>query len=209
MALPLVRACKIAPGMRVLEVGSGSGQIATTLAKHFDVTVFTLEPWFGGEHVQLRAADLGVWDRVIALKTKAQELPFADATFHAVISVGSFEMIGDERPQALAEMVRVARPGARVGIAEPMCLARAIPPEVAELDKAGAHGFERHFRTVGWNAKLFEDAGLTVTERIYFLDAWRWWMEYSAHVKEAERALIRADGGRWLSLGMVVGEKRA
>ena len=209
MALPLVRASRIEPGMRVLEVGAGSGQIATTLAKYFDVTVFTLEPWFGGEHVQMRAADLGVWDRVVALRTKAQELPFADGTFHAVISIGSFEMIGDERPQALAEMVRVARPGAYVGVAEPMCLARTIPPEVAELDKAGSHGFEHHFRSVEWTAKLFEDAGLKVTQRIYFLDAWKWWIEYSPRTKEAERALIKLDGGRWLSLGMVVGEKPA
>jgi hypothetical protein len=51
MALPLVRALTIVPGMRVLEVGGGTGQVATILAKFFDVQVFTLEPWHGGEDI--------------------------------------------------------------------------------------------------------------------------------------------------------------
>ena len=69
MALPLVEATGIRAGMRVLEVGGGSGQIAITLAKHWNVTVFTLEPWMGGNEIQARAAAAGVWDRVIALGT--------------------------------------------------------------------------------------------------------------------------------------------
>jgi ubiquinone/menaquinone biosynthesis C-methylase UbiE len=34
MSLPLVKAVNIKPGMRILEVGGGSGQIATTIARH-------------------------------------------------------------------------------------------------------------------------------------------------------------------------------
>ena len=60
-----------------------------------------------------------MWDRVIGLKLKAQEVPFSDETFDAIISVGSFEMIADDRPKALAEMVRVAKVGARVGYHAP------------------------------------------------------------------------------------------
>lgn len=211
MALPLVEAVGITPGMRVLEVGGGSGQIAVTLAKHWNVNVFTLEPWFGGEQIQARAQAADVFDRVIALKTRAQNLRFADATFDAVISVGSFEMIAEDRAAALAQMVRVAKPGARVGIAEPMCLPAPIPVRLRELDRVRFHdgrGFELHFRSVDWNAQLFEQNGLTVTERSYFSDAVKWWREYSEQVSDAERALIQADSGRWASLGMVVGEKR-
>jgi len=38
MALPLVEAVGLRPGMRVLEVGGGSGQVATVLAAHWDVS---------------------------------------------------------------------------------------------------------------------------------------------------------------------------
>ena len=210
MALPLIEAVGIKSGMRVLEVGGGSGQIAIALAKHWDVTVFTLEPWRGGNEIQARAAVAGVWDRVIALGMRAQNLRFADETFDAVISIGSFEMIGEERPNALEQMVRVAKRGARVGVAEPMCLPVPIPSDLRELDRArfsDGRGIEYHFRSVDWTAELFERAGLAVVERRNFPEAIRWWREYSERVSEAERALIHADGGRWATLGMVVGEK--
>lgn len=211
MALPLVEALRIRPGMRVLEVGGGTGQVATILARAFDVMVFTLEPWHGGEHIQQRAAAAGVGDRVIGLRSRAQELPFAAGTFDAVLSINSFEMIADDRPAALAEMVRVARPGARVGIAEPMCLPALIPPEIAALDERGELRFQHCFRTVEWNRDLFTQAGLAVTGAYYFPDARRWWLAYEAQTTQPgraiERELIRRDEGRWLSLGLVVGEK--
>jgi SAM-dependent methyltransferase len=211
MALPLVQAVAIRPGMRVLEVGGGTGQVATVLAKAFDVTVVTLEPWHGGEDIQARATAAGVGDRVIALTSKAQQLPFAADTFDAVLSINSFEMIGDERPGALAEMVRVARPGTRIGIAEPMCLPAAIPAEIAELDERGDLRFQQCFRTVAWNEALFERCGLKVVCGYYFPEARRWWLAYEAQAtqpgREVERELILRDTRRWLALGQVVGQK--
>lgn len=209
MALPLVEALGIRPGMRVLEVGAGSGQIAAILAKHWDVAVVTLEPWHGGEGVQAFAAREGVHNRVLALKLCAQAMPFADATFDAVLSIGSFEMIGADRPQALAEMVRVTRPGCGVGIAEPMCRPADMPPEVAALDRTGELHFQELFRTVDWNRALFAAHGLQVTHASYFPDGYRWWVENEpqARIPAAERDLIAKDGGRWLALGMVVGRK--
>jgi SAM-dependent methyltransferase len=209
MALPLVEAVGIQPGMRILEVGGGSGQIATILAAHWNVTVFTLEPWDGGEQIQARAAAAGVWDKVIALKLNAQDLPFATATFDAVISIGSFEMIGDERPQALTQMVRVLKPGGRLGIAEPMCLPVPMPSALVALDTDHHLGFQEAFRTIAWNCALFEQHGLSITHQHYFTEANQWWLDYAAesNISDAEKELIRANHGQWLSLGMVVGQK--
>lgn len=217
MALPLVEAAGIRPGMRVLEVGGGSGQVAAILAKHWDATVVVLEPWAGGGRIQARAAAMGVGERVLALKLRAQDLGiFADATFDAVISIGSFEMIGDERPAALAQLVRVTRPGGGIGIVEPMGLPTPIPPEVADLDvqcHGDKAGFQNSFRTVAWNRSLFGEHGLVVADAdaYYFSEAHRWWLDYAAegNISPQEQELIRTDGGRWLSLGLVVGRKPA
>ena len=49
MALPVVEAVGIRAGMRVFELGGGSGQVACILAKHWNCTVVTLEPWHGAK----------------------------------------------------------------------------------------------------------------------------------------------------------------
>lgn len=209
MALPLVHALGIKPGMRVLEVGGGSGQIAGTLAKHFDVNVVTLEPWAKTNEIQAYAAELGVENKVLQLKLKAQELPFADETFDAILSIGSFEMIGDERPLALAEMIRVAKTNARIGIAEPMCLPVEMPSELAQIDRQFKLGFEECFSTVNWNENLFKEQGLLIEQSSYFEEAYQWWLQYrdTAVISDAEKELITKDEGRWISLGLVVGKK--
>jgi hypothetical protein len=98
-----------------------------------------------------------------------------------------------------------------VGIAEPMCLPAPIPPEIAELDERGRLRFQQCFRTVAWNRDLFTRTGLLVTQACYFPEARPWWLAYEAQAtqpgREVERELIRRDEGRWLSLGLVVGEK--
>ncbi|MBM7663105.1 ubiquinone/menaquinone biosynthesis C-methylase UbiE [Bacillus mesophilus] len=211
MALPLVDALNIKPGMRILEVGGGSGQIATTLAKHWDVSVVTLEPWAESNEIQLYAASQGVENKVLQLKIKAQNLPFADHSFDAIFSIGSFEMIGDERPKALSEMIRVAKPGASIGIAEPMCLPVEMPSELVDLDREFKLGFQECFSTLEWNENLFINQGLAIKESYYFKEAYQWWLKYRDQglISEAEQTLITKDKGQWISLGLVVGKKKA
>lgn len=209
MALPLIHSTNIGKGMRVLEVGAGTGQVAATLAKHWDVTVVTLEPSGKLGQIRTHADRLGVGNQVLPLKVEAQSMPFSKDAFDAIMSIGSFEMIGDDRPQALSEMIRVARPGARIGIAEPMCLAETVPYDVDDNFLETMKGYKHCFRTLEWNRKLFEQYGLKVTASYYFSDAYEWWLAYrdQRRISQEEQALITLDAGRWLSMGIVVGEK--
>jgi ubiquinone/menaquinone biosynthesis C-methylase UbiE len=194
--------------MRVLEVGGGSGRIAVTLAKHWNTQVVTLEPWTDGNDIETLASQEGVANQVLALRVKAQALPFPDNSFDAVVSVGSFEMIGEERPRALQEIIRVVRPGACFGIAEPMCYSD-MPDELVKLDDHYGLNFRQCFRTLEWNKRLFEDHGLEVVESYYFPEAYKWWVEYSdqGRISAGEQGFISCDQGRWISLGLVVGRK--
>lgn len=208
MAQALVEAIGVGPGQRVLEVGGGSGQVAATVARHWGAQVLTLEPWTDGAEIMANAAEAGVANQVLAMKLRAEELPFPDNSFDGAFSIGAFEMIGEQRPTALRQIMRVLRPGARFGIAEPMCLG-GMPADLQALDREASLGFESAFRTVEWNQKLFAEHGLKVAAARSYEQAYEWWLQYaeSGKISEDEKRLIRQDGGRWLTLGLVVGEK--
>lgn len=116
-------------------------------------------------------------------------------------------MIGDERPLALAEMIRVAKKGARIGIAEPMCLPGPLPANIPDSEIKTS--FRECFSTLQWNCDLFSNHGLTIIESYYYDDAYTWWEQYRdlGRISEEEQQFITLDRGRWISLGLVVGEK--
>lgn len=203
MALPLINALNLKPGMRVLEVGAGSGQVAAILAKNWNVSVVTLEPWEDLKPIQDYAIEQEVKNQVLALNVNAKHMPFPDESFDAVFGIGSFFMI-DEREQALKEMIRVTRNKGFIGIAEPMSRFTSMPSTLDEYD-ISSH-YKMWLRTLTWNSNLFKSYDLTVTEALYFPEALRW-MKDNFKYYDGEKDFILEDDGHWLSLGLLVGQK--
>ena len=109
----LVEACRIAPGMRVLDVGAGTGNASIPAAQRgARVTASDLTPELleaGRRRAQGAGVDLG-W-----VEADAEHLPFEDASFDAVISsIGA--MFAPQHQQVADELVRVCRPGGKVGL---------------------------------------------------------------------------------------------
>jgi ubiquinone/menaquinone biosynthesis C-methylase UbiE len=109
----LVEAAGIGPGQRVLDVAAGSGNVAIPAAQlGAEVTASDLSPELlaQGEAV---AASLGValqWE-----EADAENLPYADASFDAVVSCVGV-MFAPHHQEAADELVRVVRPGGTVGL---------------------------------------------------------------------------------------------
>jgi SAM-dependent methyltransferase len=117
MAEAVCEAADPHPGERVLDVACGSGTAALVAARRYcEVTGVDYVPELI-ERARLRAtADaLDVEFRV----GDAQALPFADATFDVVLSVYGVQFAPDQE-RAANELLRVCRPGARIGLASPM-----------------------------------------------------------------------------------------
>lgn len=92
---------------RVLEVGTGEGQVARAIAAAHGATVVGIDPT--ERQIEVAIARGGGPDYHLA---GAEQLPFDDASFDAVVCCLVFEHI-DAVDAALSEVARVLRPGGR------------------------------------------------------------------------------------------------
>jgi SAM-dependent methyltransferase len=111
-----------------LDVGSGVGHWGMLLASVMreDLRVTGLEretAWV--EEARARAEARGLGGRFTFVPGDAQELPFGDASFDLVTCQTVLIHLRDPRA-ALAEMIRVTRPGGLVVVAEPNNLSESL-----------------------------------------------------------------------------------
>ncbi|WP_380164062.1 class I SAM-dependent methyltransferase [Jannaschia sp. R86511] len=109
----LVAACDVAPGQRVLDVAAGTGNAALPAARagaHVVATDLTPELLDTGRELA-RAEGLELDWRT----ADAEALPFDDGEFDTVMSCVGV-MFAPHHREAATELVRVCRPGGRLGL---------------------------------------------------------------------------------------------
>jgi SAM-dependent methyltransferase len=149
----LVRACAIGPGMRVLDVAAGTGNVALRAAEAGAAVVasdLTRENLASGRRVaEARGLDLE-W-----VEADAEALPFADGSFDVVTSSVGAMFAPDHRAVA-GELVRLCRPGGTIGMVNYTpeggvgeffeTFARYLPPPPPGALPAVLWGREEHVR---------------------------------------------------------------
>jgi ubiquinone/menaquinone biosynthesis C-methylase UbiE len=110
----LCEAVDVRPAERVLDVAAGSGNASLAAARRFaDVTSTDYVPELLVQAMQRAGADgLPIQTRV----ADAENLPFGDGEFDVVLSTYGV-MFAPNQARAAAELLRVTRPGGRIGLA--------------------------------------------------------------------------------------------
>ena len=170
----LIELCHIDEGKYVLVVGCGVGITPCYLAKRYGCRVVGIDL---SERMidrsNERAKRGGVEDRVEFRVADAQNLPFEDNIFDAVICESVLAFIEDKQG-TVDEFARVGKPGGYVGFNEVTWI-KAPPPELAAY-LSRLVGAEFLTCDSGWK-ELLEGSGLRETVvRIYKTNALSQWV---------------------------------
>ena len=110
----LAESANVRAGEEILDVAAGNGNATLAAARRFAKVTSTdyVPALLEKGRVRAKAEGLEVTFR----EADAEQLPFADASFDVVLSTFGV-MFTPEHAQSAAEMLRVARSGARIGLA--------------------------------------------------------------------------------------------
>lgn len=114
-----VKALQLGDHARVLDVATGTGDLAIEIAKrHHGVTVVGLDPSEGMlEIAKPKVVKRELADRVSFVVGDAMALPFTNCEFDAATIAFGIRNVPD-RAAGLRELARVVRPGGRIAILE-------------------------------------------------------------------------------------------
>jgi len=171
--IEVARLCHIDAGTRVLDVGCGAGVTPCFLAQRYGCRVVGVDILAKMvERSEERARREGVADRVEFRVADAQNLPFEDSLFDAVITE-SVTAFPEDKQRAVNEYVRVTRPGGYVGLAESTWLKVPPPPELIAWASQDVGACVKPLTRDEWGS-LLEKAGLhDITVHLHPIDAKR------------------------------------
>ena len=166
----LIKLCHIGEGKYVLDVGCGAGVTPSFIAKRYGCRVVGVDISEGMiERSEERAKREGVADRVEFRVADAQELPFEDDLFDAVITE-SVTAFPEDKQRAVNEYVRVTKPGGYVGLSESTWLKVPPPPELVAWASQDLSANVKPLTSGDW-VGLLERAGLReIVVRTYEID---------------------------------------
>ncbi|WP_437930900.1 bifunctional demethylmenaquinone methyltransferase/2-methoxy-6-polyprenyl-1,4-benzoquinol methylase UbiE [Sorangium sp. So ce291] len=113
-----VRSLELTPGAAVLDLATGTADLAIAIARTHDVKVIGIDPSQGMLTVGRRKVEAaGLAGRVELEVGDAEQLRLGDASVDGISMAFGIRNVPD-RARALREMARVTRPGGRVAILE-------------------------------------------------------------------------------------------
>ena len=188
----------VAPGDRVLDMGCGGGRHAFALYRRgadvvaLDRSAADLVECEAMFTAMREAGEVPAGARARAVRGDAYALPFEDDSFDAVIAAEILEHLPEDE-RAMAELVRVLRPGGQLAVTVPRWGPEKVCWALSDAYHQVEGGHVRIYRGDELTGRL-RQAGLEPegTGHTHALHAPYWWLKCAVGVDRAEHPLVKA-----------------
>jgi putative AdoMet-dependent methyltransferase len=154
--------CKVHEGDRVLDIGTGTGELACRFARNRGCEVVGLDPSPAMIEAALRKGE-GISRGVVGFRVAEApflEIPYPIRSFDAVASTQAFHHVHERhKPAAVREMARVLKEGGRLAIGDPMFHGKTDLQ--AALERWPDELEDEYFAYLDTLAPMFHEAGLS------------------------------------------------
>lgn len=207
----LTRGINISPDMRVLDLGCGKGLTTIFLAKEFGAQVFAFDLWITAAENYRRFRALGLDDRVIPIHGDANDMPFAEEYFDAVISVDSYNYFGREENFWGEKLLPLVKPGGTIALAFPG-LKEELPVVPDEMLLSWTPEDIGTMHSLEWWRALLEKSDKAVIDSIFemecFDEAWADWLASENEYAVNDAPAMKAGAGKYMNLTAITARRK-
>lgn len=201
----LIKNFNLQPGMHVLDLGCGQGLTSIYLAQKYNLQVFAVDLWISATDNYTRFKQFNLDNNIIPINANANELPFANDYFDAIISVDSYHYFGNNNTFFNDNIKPIIKNNGFVLLAFPSMKEKieTIPLEMQPFWNDEAL---QMWQYNDWWKNIFSSENFTINTMQCYNKAWSDWLQTDNPYAIEDRAMFKADNDRFMNLISITGK---
>lgn len=197
----------------VCDLGSGQGLTSVFLAKEYGFTVYAADLWSEPEENRQFFRQMGLQDnQIIPVKADANNMPFEQEFFDAVVSTDSYNYFGRDERFLDEKLLPYVKSGGLIYIAIPGMVKdchEALPAELLlswtpeQMDYMHDTAYWRTMVGAAKQAEVLEVSQMQSNEEV-----WADWLRQENEYAVGDRKSMEAGGGKYLNFIKIVLRKK-